>query len=204
MQISAWFHSSLHLYLCSACIEFILGLLAAIVAIVDFRKDRNARGFVDLTVAVGLFVASAFTFRGVYLDSVSNDSRDREIEQQSNDLSGVKSQLAQATNDLAVATNKINSLSSDMAAANIKPAKERLFDLLNSIDKRALPALQYGGVTNFQFSNLPSFQVDALRALAIDPELKRYIHLEIGGVTMMGGVGDLISGNLYIDPSILK
>jgi hypothetical protein len=82
--------------------------------------------------------------------------------------------LNSATNDLAAATAQVNSLSNDLSAAKIKPLKERIIDLLNSLNSQIIIGFKQGKNVDFD-GNVILRQCDELQAIVKEPGASEYI-----------------------------
>ena len=89
-----------------------------------------------------------------------------------------------------------------LKATQPKPFKERLTNFCNRIDAAILPALRNGN-TKFH-GNLYQDQLAELRELAADPEARRYLRVEYGGVSSVLDRGIATDVTFELDPSLLQ
>ena len=108
------------------------------------------------------------------------------------------------SNQLNAAAHQINVQSNALAAAKIKPLKERLIDCLNSLDVKIIPAFRHGQ-TNFQYGIL-QYQYNRLRDLADESGASEYLEVkpsQNGNVNLQGD-GQIMYGTLELKPPLLE
>jgi hypothetical protein len=93
-------------------------------------------------------------------------------------------------------------VSAAIKASQQKPFKERLIDLLNSIDKTIVPRLA-AGQTKFPRMYFSPVQFTDLQRLAAEPGADAYITLH-PGPTVWSNVTSLFCGDFELSPFLLK
>jgi len=130
------------------------------------------------------------------------NDKNEETNRQS-EFDGVGNKLTNAVQQVRLLSNQVFLQSNALAAAKIKPLKERLIDCLNGMDKRILEALRNGGTQvdiQVEIAKLPE-----LEGLSNDPEGAKYLRVHRKGGQFFTSDGRIFTEIVVgLNPSLIK
>jgi hypothetical protein len=155
-----------------------IDIIAAIVLLITWLRNKESSdrglafwGILLSFVAGGLWVFDAKAAH--QLARIQQKDSDRHATIQDKSLQDVTSQLARVTSQYDQSTNALAEANARLSA--IKPPKQRLIEVLNSVDAKMLVGLRSG--TNVYGGRIDLSKFDRLEEFANDPETSRFISI---------------------------